>query len=439
MPAKRTARANARAQAVRHLTPVIASGRSLDRVLRERTRTGRDDGLIDELVIGSVRYWFSLNAAVEACVTRPLDPRDATLRCLLVIGAYQLLHTRVPAYAAVSQTVAAAPAVGRTSAKGLVNQVLRRLSASIEGGSWPPADCSEPVRFDHPQWLIDRVRAQFPAEWSELLEADNGRAPMALRVNRRRIAPERFRDALAAAGIDHRPGLTTSAIVLDRPRPTATIPGYAEGWFSVQDEGAQLAPEVLAARTGDRVLDACAAPGGKAGGCLEAADVVLTALEIDTRRCETTRRELARLGFDGDCVVAGDATRLDWWDGRPFARILVDAPCSGTGTLRRHPDIKLLKHATDIAAYQAIQSKLLANLWQVLEPGGRLVYCTCSILNEENDAVVDAFLAATGDAVSTHIDVSWGRPTLHGRLTMPSDGGPDGFYFAVVTKAARDR
>jgi 16S rRNA (cytosine967-C5)-methyltransferase len=437
MRAEKTARTNARAEAARDLAQVIGRGRSLDRVLHESPRTGRDGALVAELTIGSVRHWYSLCAAIDACVSRPLDRRDVLLRCLLVVGAYQLLHTRIPAYAAVSETVAAAPRIGRTSAKGLVNQVLRVLSTRCADPSWRPDDGSDPVRFDHPQWLIDRLRAELPSEWTHVLAVDNLRAPMALRVNRRRIEPELFSARLDAQGVAHRRGLTATAIILDRPQPAASLPGFEDGWFSVQDEGAQLAADVLDPRAGERVLDACAAPGGKAGACLEAAEIDLVALEIDDQRCESMRRELKRLGFDAACVTGGDATSLEWWDGRTFSRVLVDAPCSGTGTLRRHPDIKLLKHPDDIDAYRAIQSKLLGNLWRVLEPGGRLVYCTCSILHEENDAVVGEFLAAHRDADLARIDAGWGRPTAYGRLTLPSDAGPDGFYFAAVTKAAR--
>jgi 16S rRNA (cytosine967-C5)-methyltransferase len=435
----RPASRNARARATRHLEQVVGRRRSLDAVLRDANDgADRDAALVAELVFGSVRHWFSLEAAVARCLERRRPKRDVLLECLLVVGAYQLLHMRIPAYAAVSETVAAAAAIGRTSAKGFVNHVLRALAAATP---WPASEVAEalpdPVRFDHPQWLIDRLRAQYPDCATEILTANNARAPMALRINVRRIDRDRYCSALAAAGIGHHAGVAPAAVVLEAPQKAASLPGFASGWFSVQDEGAQLAVDVLAPLNGERVLDACAAPGGKTAACLERADVEMVALDVDPVRCATARRELERLGLEPRRVQVGDATGLDWWDGRPFARVLLDAPCSGTGTVRRHPDIKLLRRESDIAAYRAIQSKLLRNLWEVLEPGGRLVYCTCSILDDENDAVVEAFLATTANAQAVAIDAAWGRPTRCGRIILPTPSGPDGFYFAALTKAVR--
>jgi len=429
MAIQRVARRNIRAEAARLLAAVTSSGRSLDPVLASVKETDRDRALIYELVFGSVRHWFSLNDAIERRLARPLRAKDHVLRCLLVLGAYQLYHTRVPAHAAVNETVAAAVGIGRSSAKGLVNQILRSLARE------PPADeQSEVSRFDHPQWLIDRVRREHPGEWAQLLQINNGRAPMALRVNARRTDRDGYQARLRLAGLDSHPGMTTAALVLTAPAPVAQLPGFQDGDVSVQDEGAQLAVDIVAPRPGDRILDACAAPGGKALACLERADVELTALEIDPARCERMRAEFIRLGFDPRCVHEADATNTDWWDGVPFDRVLLDVPCSGTGTLRRHPDIKLLRRESDLAAYHAIQSKLLTVLWQVLRAGGTLVYCTCSILDEENDQVVAAFLRRTPDASVRAISASWGFQTGCGRQLLPSEGGPDGFYYAVLEK-----
>jgi 16S rRNA (cytosine967-C5)-methyltransferase len=258
---------------------------------------------------------------------------------------------------------------------------------------------------------------------------------MAVRVNRRRSTRADYAARLEGHGVRSRPGIAPDSLVIDPPRPVATLPGFGDGLVTVQDEGAQLAVDVLGPKTGERVLDACAAPGGKATACLERAQVDLVALDVDPERCGTIRRELARLGFDPDCARAGDATALDWWDGRSFQRVLVDAPCSGTGTLRRHPDIKLLRRESDLGPYHAIQSRLLTNLWQVLAPGGVLVYCTCSILDDENDLVVAEFLASRADARPRAITAGWGTPTRCGRILLPSDGGPDTFYYAAIEKA----
>jgi 16S rRNA (cytosine967-C5)-methyltransferase len=431
--AETSRRDNVRARAARLLADVVERGRSLDRVLASVPDADRDRALLAELVIGSVRHWFSLNARIATLLHRPLDPGDVLLRCLLVIGAYQRLHTRIPPHAAVHETVAAARTIRRASAQGLVNFLMRALDATT-----PVTSPDEPARYDHPQWLIDRIRSQYPDDWRALLEVDIQRAPMSLRVNVRRISRDAFALRLASAGIATRPGLARSSLVLESPRPVAALPGFQEGLCTVQDEGAQLVVDVLDPREGERLLDACAAPGGKAGACLERVDVDLFALEVDGDRCATTRRELDRLGLEA-VVVCGDATRRDWWDGRAFDRVLLDAPCSGTGTLRRHPDIKLLKRADDLVAYATLQRGLLEALWPVLAPSGLLVYCTCSILDEENDQVMAGFLAAHADADTASIDVDWGRRTPYGRMLLPSAGGPDGFYFAAVRKAERAR
>jgi 16S rRNA (cytosine967-C5)-methyltransferase len=215
----------------------------------------------------------------------------------------------------------------------------------------------------------------------------------------------------------------------------AQLPGFTEGLVAVQDEGAQWAAVLLAPQAGERVLDACAAPGGKALHLLDRCDAIeLLALDRDPMRCEQMRSEFRRAGADPHIVIEGDASALAWWDGRPFQRILLDAPCSGTGTLRRHPDIKLLKHASDLPAYRAIQSRLLAGLWRVLQTGGRLLYCTCSVLTAENDCVIDDFITATPNAALIPIDAEWGIRTRHGRQLLPQVGGPDGFYYTLIEK-----
>jgi 16S rRNA (cytosine967-C5)-methyltransferase len=415
-----------RARAARVLADVI-SGTSLDRALEPVSGSG-ERALLHEFVYGTIRHWFSLNEIIDVASTNRLRERDLTLRCLVALGAHQILHMRIPAHAAVNETVAAAPRIGRTSAKGLVNRILRRVSAE------PIVPTSEEGRFDHPLWLIDRVRTQRPNDWRTLLEVDNGRAPMALRVNRARVSRDAYRALLDAAGLAHRIGFCDSALVLERATSAADLPRYTDGWVSVQDEGAQLAAELFAPKPHDRALDACAAPGGKALACLERAPADLLAIDIDEARCEATRREFRRLGFDAAAVRQGDATRLDWWDGRLFERILLDAPCSGTGTLRRHPDIKVLKRESDVPAYQRVQLELLASLWRVLAPGGTLLYCTCSILDEENEQVASAFVSKTTDAAIEPIVATCGEQTPHGLLLLPTEGGPDGFYYAKLTK-----
>jgi 16S rRNA (cytosine967-C5)-methyltransferase len=361
----------------------------------------------------------------------PLKPRDSILFCLLVVGAYQLRHTRIPGYAAVNETVHATRQIGRPWARGLVNQILRRIVAEPA-----TAATSDEAVFDHPQWLIDLIRADYPEQCVAILRANQTRAPLTLRVNLARTTRAAVLDSLAANGVSAHSGEADECVVLAVPVPTAAIRELESGFATVQDAGAMHAAHLLAPVVGERVLDACAAPGGKAMHLLERAPGIrLTALDIDAERCDLIRAECARLVVD-PTVLHGDATQLDWWDRQPYAAVLLDVPCSGTGTLRRHPDIKLLKRESDIDQYQKIQLDLLHNLWTVIEAGGRMLYCTCSILSKENDRVIDRFLTWTTDARVKPIDTDWGIATRHGRQILPSPDSADGFYFSLLTKGS---
>ena len=382
-----------------------------------------------ELAYGACRHYYSLAALVDARLERPLRRKDEVLHALLVVGAYQLRHTRIPPHAAVSETVAAVQPLSRPWAKGLVNATLRRLPAAA-----PPA-ASRTERWDHPEWMLRAMEDAWPEDCPALFRVNNSRAPMALRVNTRRTAVHAYRERLDAAGIRHRPGLTTEALVLAAPCRARTLPGFDAGWVSVQDEGAQLAAHLLPAKPGARLLDACAAPGGKAFHCQERhPDAAVTALDADGQRLAHLRAEGRRLGHPLAATIVGDATTADWWDGAPFDAILVDAPCSGTGTLRRHPDIKLSRAAKDVASAAAQQRAMLHNLWPMLSPGGALLYCACSILPEETDAVVGGFAQATPSAAIQPIEAAWGRPSAAGRVLLPTCGGPDGFFYARIDK-----
>jgi 16S rRNA (cytosine967-C5)-methyltransferase len=420
---------NVRASAARLLHKVADRGHSLDAALAGAPALPRDQALLHELTIGAVRHYFSLQDELDTRLHEPLKPRDAILKCLLMIGAYQLRHTRIPSYAAVNETVAAARTIGRPWARGLLNQVLRAIARSA-----PPAPTNDAARWDHPDWLIARIRTDYP-DWQDILRTNLSRAPLALRVNTVAISRENYAIALSSMGVSAHSVEPDSALVLTAPMPVAQLPGYAEGRVSVQDPAAQWAAPLLMAKPHQRVLDACAAPGGKALHMLELApDIELVALDRDADRCDAMRAECARLHVDPACVRQGDAAELTWWDRAPFDRILLDAPCSGSGTLRRHPDIKLLKHESDLVQYHGIQSRLLRNLWQTLGAGGCLLYCTCSILSVENDDVIEAFLAVAPDAVARPIELKCGQATRFGWQILPAEGGPDGFYYAMLEK-----
>jgi len=299
------------------------------------------------------------------------------------------------------------------------------------------ADGSPAVRESYPDWLVERLRADWPDRWRELLAAGNRPAPMTLRVNRRRTTPDAYRESLDAAGIrvaTH--PFAPDALVLERPCPVEDLPGFGEGRVSVQDAAAQLAAPLLDAAPGMRVLDACAAPGGKAAHCLERTDCELLALDSDGERLAAVRETLERLGLSGEARHA-DATRPDdWWDGRPFDRILLDAPCTGTGVIRRHPDIKWLRRETDVAALAARQRALLDALWPLLASGGVLVYATCSVLRAEGTDTVAAFLADTADAVEAPLEAEWGEAETAGRRIATGEADMDGFYYARLVRRA---
>lgn len=403
----------------------VLRGRSLSQAL-EDARGHPERALVFELAHGAIRRHPSLLEAIDERVRRPL--KDPEVRAALLIGAYQLRHTRIPPHAAVSETVDSVRALGKTSAARLVNAVLRAIARA------PPAPRTRAAALDHPDWLIERVRADWGGDAEAILRACNEPAPMALRVNVVRSAPDAYADALARAGFPARPGRFPETLVLGRPMPRDRLPGFAEGLVSVQDENAQLAAHLVGAAPGERVLDACAAPGGKALHIAELAPGArLEAIDIDEAQSAFARSEAERLGHAVE-FRPGDASRLDWWDGVPFDRVLLDAPCSGTGTLRRRPDIKLLRRPEDLPRQARAQAGLLDSLWRTLRRGGTLLYCTCSILAQENDDVIASFLERTADAQPGDLGGDWGRPTGLGRQTLPSPGAGDGFYFARLVK-----
>ena len=421
---------NARGYAADLLHQVAYLGRSLDRVLSDAGPLERDRSLVHEITIGSVRHFYSLSDEVNSRLTTPLKARDAIVFCLLLVGAYQLRHTRIPSYASVNETVNATRQIGRPWARGLVNQILRRIALEP-----PPSTTSIEAKLDHPTWLIESVREDYPDTWEAILKVSLTRAPLSLRVNATVMNRDAYQELLMERGVSAHLGAPSENLVLDTPVSAVELPGLTVGWVSVQDSGAMWAAPLLAGAPGQRVLAACAAPGGKAMHLIERyPGIELVALDVDSDRCELVRAECRRFGLDPGLVVHGDGTRLDWWDGTPFQRILLDAPCSGTGTLRRHPDIKLLKRESDLQQYYDLQSRLLANLWQALDIGGRLLYCTCSILSRENDRVVERFVSQTLDASFRTIAADWGISTRFGRQLLPTDGGSDGFYYAILEK-----
>lgn len=427
MPADGAAPRIAAARAV----AAVARGSSLDAVLaaeQSALPSAADRALAAALAYGVLRNRRLLESLAGRLWRRPPKPLPAAL---ILVGLQQLRAMRIPAHAALHATVAAA----EPRVRGLVNAVLRRyqreaadLEALLETA--PPAE-----RESCPDWLAARLRRDWPGRWQELLAAGNRPAPMTLRVNRRQTDVAAYLDILAGAGIAaRRHPHAPDAVTLDEPCSVDTLPEFVGGAVSVQDAAAQLAAPLLATEPGQRVLDACAAPGGKAAHCLELADCELLALDIDDTRLTAVDETFARLGLRGETLCADASRPDDWWDGRPFDRILVDAPCTGTGVIRRHPDIKWLRRETDVEALAKRQCELLDALWPLLAPGGTLLYATCSLLRAEGADVVTAFLADTADAAEIPIEAEWGEPESVGRRIPTGEADMDGFYYARVTK-----
>ena len=383
-----------------------------------------------------MRWAVRLEAILGQLSDRP--PRDARVRAILLTGLYQLSRMRVAEHAAISESVQTARVLGRERAAGFVNAVLRRYQRESERLE-AHADARPGTRFAYPDWLVEMLREDWPQQWERLLAAGNERAPLWLRVDSARTdldeyAAELERAAGAAPGRnDYAPDALCPAV----PLTVTGLPGFAAGHVVVQDAGAQLAAPLLAIRPGMRVLDACAAPGGKSAHILQMHDVRLTAVDNDALRLQRLHENFERLRLQADVINADAATPAQWWDGEPFDRILLDAPCSATGVIRRHPDIKLLRRAADLPRLCETQRRLLAACWTMLAPRGRLVYATCSVLRRENEAIVTDFLRAHADArpVSADRCLSFGIEAGPGVQILTGEAGMDGFYYSCLERA----
>lgn len=431
---------NPRLVALRSVAAVL-DGRSLDAVLPQYSQAlgAADRGLARELAFGLCRWYRQLHALVAARLRKPLKEKDRDIHLAMLLGLYQLMHTRIPPHAAISATVELARLLHKPWAVKLINGVLRGLQrdladpasvlhAQIEG------DLS--IRYAQPKWFVRAMQQAWPDRHEAILEALQRRAPMTLRLNLRRIAKSQYLERLRQADLAGEPlELVPEAVVLKDPVAVEALPGFCEGLVSVQDAGAQLAATLLDVRDGQRILDACAAPGGKTGHILELADDLdVTAMDADADRLARVRENLDRLGLPAQ-LLAGDAAQPPAaWRDRPFDRILVDAPCSATGVMRRHPDIRLLRRHADIAALAERQAAILDALWPCLRPGGRLLYATCSLMPAENEEQVTWFLERHADARNIELTGTWGHPRSVGRQTLPGEHTMDGFYYALVEK-----
>ncbi|MCX7098921.1 MAG: 16S rRNA (cytosine(967)-C(5))-methyltransferase RsmB [Methylococcales bacterium] len=426
---------NTRLIAARVLTRIIQDGQSLTSALDAALASvepSKDQAFIQAVCYGVCRSYQRLDFILNQLLTKPI--KDTELKALALVGLYQLSFMRVKPHAAVSETVLAT--AKKPWAKGLINAVLRnylREQAKLEA----LADQEKTAASCHPAWLMALVEQDWPEHATQLFHENNQQAPMALRVNLARGSREHYIQLLAdqvypAIAAEHCP----SGLVLLKPVAVEVLPGFADGLVSVQDTAAQLAAYLLDVQAGQRVLDVCAAPGGKAAHILEHQTQLktLVAVDIDAARLQRVSDGLQRLQLTAQLTL-GDATQPQtWWDGQTFERILLDAPCSALGVIRRHPDIKLLRRADDIPALQALQQSMLRAIWPLLAPGGILLYATCSILKQENEQQIATFLADHADAIEQPIAADWGLAGLHGRQILTGEAGMDGFYYAKLLK-----
>ncbi len=438
--------AKVRAVAAELVDGVVNDGRSLDAsIVKYESRLAVDDRpLLRMLCYGSLRHHWQLRNWAEQLLSKPLRKRDRVVNSLIAIGLYQLCEMRIPDHAVVSETVEASRALGRPKLAGLVNACLRRFTRE----QIATRDVKDPQsEWNHPTWLIEAIRSDWPDDWQQILRANNERAPMWLRANAARNSGAAYLQRLHEAGVEAS-GLAgiPDAVRLQKPQAVDGLPGFAAGDVSVQDAAAQIAAHWLLqdlppVPSKSRVLDACAAPGGKTGHLLElAADrLALVAVDSDKPRICGIEDNLARIGCDATIIAADASNPEEWWDSLPFERILLDAPCSATGVIRRHPDIKLLRRESDLANLATLQKRLLDTLWALLAPGGTLLYATCSVLAAENDGVVGPFLKEHDDALENDVLPNYNIRDLMlrkacGYQILPGTAGLDGFYYAALQK-----
>lgn len=430
-----------RAVAALVVDEVLTNNKSLDMALGTYSNTSislPDQALLQELGYGCLRWYHQNYYLTHKLLSKPLKPKDNLVLVLLLLGLYQLQHTRVPQYAAIAATVEAARELNLNWATGLINAILRnfirqqeKLLLSLKNNT--AAD------YSHPKWLVDLLQHNWPQQWQEILLANNQRPPFNLRVNLRAITREAYLNLLTQNNIEavatpHSP----AGIFLPQPCTIEKLPNFQQGWISVQDTASQLTAELLELKPGLRVLDACAAPGGKLTHILETESKLneVVAVEIEEKRLTKIRENLQRLHLESTAtLICGDVTKPQkWWNGKKFTRILIDAPCSATGVIRRHPDIKVLRLVEDIKNLVTKQLSILEALWPLLEAGGILVYSTCSVLPEENWLNIEQFLAQHSDAQELPIAAQWGVPVKFGRQILPGMDNMDGFYYVKIMK-----
>ena len=428
-----------RASAAKVLYQVVDRGQSLTTALpiAQQLLPAKDRALLQEICYGVLRWLPRLEFISRQLMSKPLTGKQRPVHFLILVGLYQLKFMRIPAHAAVAETVNAIKVLKSPKLSGLVNAVLRnyqRQQDDLEN----QADGNDACKFGHPGWLIKRIKAAYPEQWQDVLMANNERPPMWIRVNQQHNSQADYQALLAADEIVAKiVDSADSALRLEKPTDVYKLAGFAEGHSSVQDGAAQFAAQFLDAQPGELVLDACAAPGGKTAHILERQPALkhLVAVDFDATRLSRVQENLTRMQLEAE-LIHGDASKPeDWWQGDKFDRILLDAPCSATGVIRRHPDIKWLRRDSDIAPLVQLQSEILDAMWQQLKPGGTLLYATCSILPAENSEQISSFVARTPDATLIPLTADSDNQASSWQI-LPNTQGMDGFFYAKLQKKA---
>ena len=409
--------------ALEAICSVVLDKRSLSSIVYHQD----DSALTKSLVFGTIRFYHQLNDIVTGLLNHSLEKEDLDIHCLMLLGAYQILYSKVAIHASIYETVNVLNALDKSWAKGLVNAILRQIDRD-------QALLKQQIHYSHPTWMVKKIKQNYPDNFEQIFSQNNIQAPMTIRIHPQYSVNE-YQHRLTEFGTNAKTvNVAPQALVLEKPVSVYDLPDFESGSCYVQDASAQLAAHLLAPESQERILDACSAPGGKTTHLCELApNTSVVALDSDLERLDRVKQNIQRFKLNNVDIIQGNAQQQDWWDGELFDKILLDAPCSATGVIRRHPDIKLLRKPKDIVNLVKLQAQILDNLWQMLKPGGTLLYATCSILKSENELQISQFIQGRQDAEEVKINLDWGIKTAVGRQQLPSNEF-DGFYYAKIKK-----
>ena len=409
--------------ALEAICSVVLDKRSLSSIVYHQD----DSALTKSLVFGTIRFYHQLNDIVTGLLNHSLEKEDLDIHCLMLLGAYQILYSKVAIHASIYETVNVLNALDKSWAKGLVNAILRQIDRD-------QALLKQQIHYSHPTWMVKKIKQNYPDNFEQIFSQNNIQAPMTIRIHPQYSVNE-YQHRLTEFGTNAKTlNVAPQALVLEKPVSVYDLPDFESGSCYVQDASAQLAAHLLAPESQERILDACSAPGGKTTHLCELApNAGVVALDSDLERLDRVKQNIQRFKLNNVDIIQGNAQQQDWWDGELFDKILLDAPCSATGVIRRHPDIKLLRKPKDIVNLVKLQAQILDNLWQMLKPGGTLLYATCSILKSENELQISQFIQGRQDAEEVKINLDWGIKTAVGRQQLPSNEF-DGFYYAKIKK-----